>query len=98
MENLHSRQSFWCDVIALKPVLLISDHCMNVVIPQDNTGKAKSAHTFLPFYNEPYIVDGAKKIYAARMGPYKAHWVTSPGLGNDVDMVELSYVCYRTCG
>ena len=49
---------------------------------EDSTGKkAKSAHSFLPFYNNPVIKNASSLIFAARMGPYKAHWITSPGLG-----------------
>jgi hypothetical protein len=47
----------------------------------DNTGTAASAHAFLPFYNNPNISLPAAEIFAARMGKYKAHWITSPGLG-----------------
>jgi arylsulfatase A-like enzyme len=42
---------------------------------------AKSAHAFLPFYNQPNISEPATQIFAARMGRYKVHWLTSPGLG-----------------
>ena len=50
---------FFCRVLDGKSSL--------ATILTDTTGTAKSAHTFLPFYNNPYIVDGAKLIYAARL-------------------------------
>ena len=36
---------------------------------------------FLPFYNEPAYANASHRIFAARYGRYKAHWITSPGLG-----------------
>ena len=36
--------------------------------------------TYLPEYRR-YIVNASTEIFAARYGPYKAHWITSPGLG-----------------
>ena len=38
-------------------------------------------HAFLPFYNEPSYGNASHRIFAARYGRYKAHWITSPGLG-----------------
>lgn len=46
------------------------------------TETGKSAHAFLPFYNEPVYGNASKEIFAARFGRYKAHFITSPGLGN----------------
>jgi len=40
-----------------------------------------SRHSFLPFYNEPAYGNASHRIFAARYGKYKAHWITSPGLG-----------------
>ena len=36
---------------------------------------------FLPFYNEPAYANASTRIFAARYGRYKLHWITSPGLG-----------------
>jgi arylsulfatase A-like enzyme len=36
----------------------------------DRTGTAKSAHTFLPFYNNPIIANASSLIFAARFGQY----------------------------
>jgi len=43
-------------------------------------GNGSSKHDFLPFYNG-YFGNVSTEIYAARAGRYKAHWITSPGLG-----------------
>jgi arylsulfatase A-like enzyme len=44
-------------------------------------GDAPTRHAFLPFYNEPAYGNASRRIFAARFGKYKAHWITSPGLG-----------------
>ena len=45
---------------------------------------APSRHAFLPLYNEPAYANASRRIFAARCGPYKAHWITSPGLGGGI--------------
>ena len=44
-------------------------------------GSAPTRHAFLPLYNEPAYANASRRIFAARLGRYKAHWITSPGLG-----------------
>lgn len=49
-----------------------------------NPRSARSAHDVLWFYNEPDIANVSTRIFAARVGQYKLHWITSPGLGGGV--------------
>ena len=41
---------------------------------------APGPHNFLFFYVNPNISEPSREIFAARHGPYKIHWRTSPGL------------------
>ena len=47
---------------------------------RDDGTSAPTRHAFLPLYNEPVIANASTRIFAARMGSLKAHWITSPGL------------------
>lgn len=52
-----------------------------ILAPSAARGSPPSRHTFLPFYNEPAYGNASHRIFAARFGRYKVHWITSPGLG-----------------
>ena len=55
------------------------DSLADIVLSQ--AGNVRSKHNFLPFYNG-YFGNVSTEIYAARAyRRYKAHWITSPGLG-----------------
>ena len=47
---------------------------------RDDGTSAPTRHAFLALYNEPVIANASTRIFAARMGALKAHWITSPGL------------------
>lgn len=51
-----------------------------MVSPTGGTSK----HDVLFFYNQPAINETATAIFAARAGPWKFHWRTSPGLQGGV--------------
>ena len=44
------------------------------------SGSAPPRHAFLPLWNEPAYANASHRIFAGRLGRFKAHWVTSPGL------------------
>ena len=56
------------------------DSLLDAVLRPTSKGDALSNHTFLPFYNNVYIANASREIYAARFGRFKVHWITSPGL------------------
>lgn len=43
-------------------------------------GSPPTRHAFLPLYNNPVYGNASRHIFAARVGRYKLHWITSPGL------------------
>ena len=50
------------------------------------TETGKSAHTFLPFYNEPVYSNASTEIFAARFGRYKAVRMSLGGVGSTVGL------------